>query len=121
VVTTELLPGYVVHRVCGQVLGVAARSRNPYREGVKTLTGSADPAARRTLAGWRHDAIEDMTANASRLGANAVIGMRFDHREITQSWSEICAYGTAVVVSATAGHHGLDGTASSRPVRGVGC
>jgi uncharacterized protein YbjQ (UPF0145 family) len=94
-----MLPGYVVHRVCGQVLGVAARSRNPYREGIKTMAGHADPAAPRTLARWRYDAIDEMLANATRLGANAVIGMRFDHREITQSWSEICAYGTAVVVA----------------------
>jgi uncharacterized protein YbjQ (UPF0145 family) len=51
------------------------------------------------LTRWREEAVERMAQIAQKRGANAVVGMRFDHREITSSWVEICAYGTAVVVS----------------------
>jgi hypothetical protein len=40
-----------------------------------------------------------MLGRAYRRGANAVVGMRFDHRSISESWTEICAYGTAVFVT----------------------
>jgi uncharacterized protein YbjQ (UPF0145 family) len=51
------------------------------------------------LAHWREEAVARMTEAAERRGANAVVGMRFDHREITDYWAEICAYGTAVVAA----------------------
>jgi hypothetical protein len=49
----------------------------------------------RALARWREDAVVKMLNEAYQRGANAVVGMRFDHRELTNSWTEICAYGTA--------------------------
>lgn len=76
-----------------------ARTRNPYREGVKNLRGGAyDPKAPENLTRWRTEAVANLGEEARRLGANAVIGMRFDHREVGEMWMELCAYGTAVVI-----------------------
>jgi hypothetical protein len=50
------------------------------------------------LGRWRDDAIAQMAKLAYARGANAVVCMRFDHRDISASWTEICAYGTAVFV-----------------------
>lgn len=98
VVTTDDLPGYEVRRVLGEVIGVTGRTRNPFREGVRKLYGNGSPQIVKALTRWRMEAIEDMTAHARKLGANAVVGMRFDHRNISDMWTEICAYGTAVCV-----------------------
>src|SRR3712207_516873 len=100
VVTTDILPGYEIRQVLGEVLGVLARPRNPFTEGVKALTGeSVDPElSSATLMRWRQDAIARLAHQARERGANAVIGLRFDHRDITGAWGEICAYGTAVYV-----------------------
>lgn len=100
IVTTESVPGYQVLEVLGQVFGLTARTHNPYEEGVKALTGGLNPQMVRTLGHWRDEAIAELAKAARRKGANAVIGMRFDNREITSSWAEICAYGTAARVQA---------------------
>lgn len=97
VVTTDDLPGYVVRKVLGEVLGTTARSQNPFHEGVKSLQGGMNPRASEHLARWREEAVRLMAEAAGERGANAVIGMRFDHRMISDYWGEICAYGTAVV------------------------
>ncbi|HEY0697644.1 MAG TPA: YbjQ family protein [Micromonospora sp.] len=98
VVTTDHLPGYEIRLVLGEVVSSMARTRNPYREGVKNLRGGAyDPRAPENLTRWRTDAVAKLGEEARRLGANAVIGMRFDHREVGEMWMELCAYGTAVV------------------------
>lgn len=98
VVTTDDLPGYVVRQVFGEVIGVTGRTRNPFREGVRKLHGEGDPQVVRALTRWRLDAVHQMMVHARELGANAVVGMRFDHRNVSDMWGEICAYGTAVCV-----------------------
>jgi uncharacterized protein YbjQ (UPF0145 family) len=100
VVTTENLPGFRIRHIFGEVLGVVARPRNPYVEGVKALSGRrVDPdASAAALMRVRQDAIARLVQNAWDQGANAVIGLRFDHREISAAWTEICVYGTAVLV-----------------------
>jgi len=98
VVTTETVPGYDVTDVLGEVMGVVARTRNPYAEGVKALSGEVNPGVSSALTGWREEAVTNMARAAHRRGANAVLGMRFDHRDISGSWTELCAYGTAVRV-----------------------
>jgi len=99
VVTTDNLPGYEIRKVLGDVLGVTARTHNAYAEGVKALDGALNPRMAAALAQWREEAVARMTEEAERRGANAVVGMRFDHREITEMWAEICAYGTAVIAA----------------------
>jgi uncharacterized protein YbjQ (UPF0145 family) len=104
VVTTDTVPGYEVHEVIGEVLGVTARSHNPFLEGIKSLNrGKVNPAMERILAGSRQEAVARMVEAARRRGANAVVGMRFDHRPVSPVWNEICAYGTAVHVLAADG------------------
>ncbi|MGW5577039.1 YbjQ family protein [Micromonospora chokoriensis] len=98
VVTTEQLPGYEIRQILGEVVSSMARTRNPYREGVKNLRGGAyDPMAPDNLTRWRTDSVSRLGEEALRLGANAVIGMRFDSRDCGEMWMEICAYGTAVI------------------------
>ncbi|MFU8872330.1 YbjQ family protein [Micromonospora sp. SL4-19] len=99
VVTTDQLPGYEIRQILGEVVSSMARTRNPYREGVKNLRGGAyDPSAPDNLTRWRTDSVARLGEEARRLGANAVIGMRFDSRDCGEMWMEICAYGTAVIV-----------------------
>jgi uncharacterized protein YbjQ (UPF0145 family) len=98
VVTTDSLPGYEVRHVIGEVLGVIARSRNPFIEGIKVMTGGVNPNTPIVLTRWRQEAIGRLVAQAEERGANAVIGMRFDNRDVGDYWTEICAYGTAVLV-----------------------
>jgi uncharacterized protein YbjQ (UPF0145 family) len=103
VVTTDLLPGYVIRHVLGEVHGVTARPRNKFAEGVTQLSGGLDPYMPTKLAHSRDEAIAGMTRQAYRRGGNAVVAMRFDHRDVSDSWTEICAYGTAVFAVPAAG------------------
>ena len=98
VVTTDSIPGYDVRAVIGEVVGVTARTFNPYIEGVKSLNGRLNPQLLRLLAQIRQEAVAHMVAAAERRGANAIVAMRFDNRDVTPPWREICAYGTAVLV-----------------------
>jgi uncharacterized protein YbjQ (UPF0145 family) len=97
-VTIDNLPGYEVREVIGEVIGIAARQQNVFTEGVKALSGTVSPQMPRTLRRWREDAIARMVESAYRRGANAVVGVRFDHRAIGSDWTELCAYGTAVLI-----------------------
>lgn len=102
VATAEALPGFRIHKVLGEVLGVAARTLNPFREGFRNLyDGGAcnDEDRLEILVRCRMEAVERMRTAAWELGGNAVIAMRFDHRQVTDVSNEVCAYGTAVVVS----------------------
>src|SRR5262249_19537148 len=65
----------------------------------------------------REDAFELMLVHAAQIGANAVIGMRYDATEIQAGVTEVLAYGTAVVVGATA-ERGPGGGARQAPRRG---
>jgi uncharacterized protein YbjQ (UPF0145 family) len=97
VVTTDSLPGYDVRVVLGEVLGVTASTRNPFASGIRSpATGERGDMAH-VLVQTRARAIEQMIVAARRRGATAILGMRFDNRDITSTWVEIVAYGTAVV------------------------
>jgi uncharacterized protein YbjQ (UPF0145 family) len=98
VVTTETLPGFEIKEVIGGVVGATARPLNVFTEGVKALSGGLSPQMPQALSRTREDAIARMSERAYQRGANAIIGMRFDHRQINTAWIEICAYGTAVFV-----------------------
>lgn len=101
VTTTETVPGFKIVRVLGPIVGVAAHTRSPYTEGLKSTSDGhgATPNQRRDLmVHSRFEAVNHMVEQAMLVGANAVIAMRFDHRDVTEIWNEICAYGTAVLV-----------------------
>jgi uncharacterized protein YbjQ (UPF0145 family) len=98
VVTTDTLPGYEIKAILGEVLGVTASSRNPFATGVRaTEPGGVTADVASVLVQTRARAIGQMIHAARSRGANAIVGMRFDNRDITTAWVEICAYGTAVV------------------------
>jgi uncharacterized protein YbjQ (UPF0145 family) len=93
VVTMEQVPGRETTEVIGEVIGVVARTRelrpdlrsgNPVDGYVTMLTES------------RQEAVGRLVEMAQEAGADAVVGLRFDCSEITQSLSEVAAYGTAV-------------------------
>ncbi|GAB3747584.1 YbjQ family protein [Microlunatus parietis] len=91
--TTETVPGRAVSEILGEVVGVVARARELPRE-LRTSNPAESYVALLTRS--RQDAVGRMVEMATEAGADAVIGLRFDSSEITQSLSEVSAYGTAV-------------------------
>jgi uncharacterized protein YbjQ (UPF0145 family) len=101
VATTENLVGYKVKEVKGQVFGVVVRSRGlggNIVAGLRSLAGGEILEYTALLEDSRKQALDRMVENAAKMGANAVVMMRFDGSEIGQSMTEVVAYGTAVVV-----------------------
>jgi len=101
VVTTENIPGARVTAVRGQVFGVVVRSRGiagNVMAGLRTIIGGEIKEYTSMVEEGRRHAIDRMVQNATAMGANAIVMMRFDSSEIGQSMSEIVAYGTAVVI-----------------------
>lgn len=80
----------------GEVLGVTAASRNPFAAGIRSPDGRAGTEMSQVLVQTRARAIGQMIHAAQSRGANAIVAMRFDNRDITETWIEVCAYGTAV-------------------------
>ena len=106
VVTTEDLRGYRVREVKGQCFGVVVRSRGlggNIMASRRSIVGGEIPEYIALLEEARRHAIDRLVRNATLMGANAVVMMRFDSAEIGQNMSEIVAYGTAVVVEPEAG------------------
>jgi len=93
VVTMETVPGREISSVVGDVVGVVARTRElrPDLRGLNPLDGYVV-----MLTDSRQDAVARMVEMAVAAGADAVVGVKFDCSEITQSLSEVAAYGTAV-------------------------
>jgi uncharacterized protein YbjQ (UPF0145 family) len=100
VVTTNDIPGWQIQRVCGEVFGLTVRSRNAFSQmgsGLKSMFGGELQGMTKNLTESRNEVMGRMLENARARGGNAVIGMRFDTSEMGDTWTEICAYGTAVV------------------------
>jgi len=101
VATTPYLAGYRVTEVKGQVFGLVVRSRGlagNLTAAVRSLFGGEIHEYTEMLEDTRRQALDRMIQNATLMGGNAVLSMRFDSSEIGKSMSEIVAYGTAVVV-----------------------
>jgi uncharacterized protein YbjQ (UPF0145 family) len=100
VVTTNDIPGWEIQRVCGEVFGLTVRSRNVFSNigaSFKSLGGGELQGMTKNLIDSRNEVMGRMLDSARARGGNAVIGMRFDTSEMGDVWTEICAYGTAVV------------------------
>jgi uncharacterized protein YbjQ (UPF0145 family) len=96
------LPGYSVDEVLGEVFGLTVRSRNLGSQigaAFKSLVGGELKGMTKMLADGRKHATDRLVEEAESKGANAVIAFRFDTSELGSTWTEICAYGTAVRVS----------------------
>jgi len=102
VTTMNDIPGYEVDEVYGEVMGLTVRSRNIGSQigaSFKSLVGGELKGMTKMLAAGRADATARLVEEAEAKGANAVIAFRFDTSELGATWTEICAYGTAVRVS----------------------
>src|SRR6266446_5227544 len=105
IATCERIAGQKVRDVKGQCFGVVVRSRGiggNIVAGLRSIVGGEIHEYTQLLEEARHHAIDRMTANATAMGANAIVMMRFDSSEIGQTMSEIVAYGTAVRVEPVA-------------------
>src|SRR5919202_2517931 len=100
VTTAFELPGFRVTRNLGIVRGIVVRSRNLFVNigaAFQTMVGGNITAWTKLCEQTRADAFEIMIQHATELGANAVIGARYDATEIAKGATEVLAYGTAVV------------------------
>src|ERR1700745_2923832 len=101
VTTTFELPGTRVVRNLGVVRGIIVRSRSivgTIGAGLQTIVGGNISLFSNLCEQTRNDAFELMLQHAGELGANAVIGARYDATEIMNGVTEVLAYGTAVEV-----------------------
>ena len=95
------LPGYRVVKSFGVVRGIIVRSRSivgTIGAGLQTLVGGNITILTNLCEKTRQDALEQMLDHARALGANAVIGLRYDATEVMQGVTEVLCYGTAVLV-----------------------
>ena len=103
-VTTALeLPGYRAVRNFGVVRGIVVRSRSivgTIGASLQTLVGGNISLFTDLCERTREDAFQLMVNHAEQLGANAIIGIRYDATEIMSGVTEVLCYGTAVVVTA---------------------
>jgi uncharacterized protein YbjQ (UPF0145 family) len=93
------LPGYEIEEVMGEVFGLTVRSRNigsVIGASLKSLFGGELKGMTKVLVSSRDEVTARLIEHAEAKGANAVLAFRFDTSEIGGTWTEICAYGTAV-------------------------
>jgi uncharacterized protein YbjQ (UPF0145 family) len=103
--TTFNLDGYRVVKNFGVVRGIIVRSRSIFGTigaGLQTLVGGNISILTDLCERTRQDALTQMLEHARALGANAVIGLRYDATEIMQGVTEVLCYGTAVLVEPVA-------------------
>ena len=99
VTTTENIAGHHITETLGQVFGVVVRSRGlggNLMAGLRSLIGGEIKEYSALIEDTRRHAIDRLVANATAMGADAVVMMRFDSGEIGQTMNEVVAYGTAV-------------------------
>ena len=101
VTTAFELPGYRVRQNLGVVRGIVVRSRNLFVNigaVFNSMVGGNITAWTNLCESTRKDAFDIMVQHATELGANAIIGARYDATEVASGATEVLAYGTAVVV-----------------------
>ena len=99
--TTFEVPGYRIRENLGVVRGIVVRSRSlvgTIGAGLQTLIGGNITLWTELCEQTREEAFTIMVRNAERLGANAIIGIRYDSTEVAAGATEVLAYGTAVRV-----------------------
>jgi uncharacterized protein YbjQ (UPF0145 family) len=104
--TTFTLDGYRIVKNLGVVRGITVRSRSIFGTiggSLQTIFGGNITLFTELCEKTRGEAFEMMIKHADELGANALIGIRYDATELMQSVSEVLCYGTAVIVEPIAG------------------
>ena len=100
-VTTDSIPGQRILKVCGLAKGCSVRSLHfgdDLIARMKNAVGGEVHEYTQVFAQVREQALDRLIADAKKLGANAVVGLRFQSAEIGTNMAELMAYGTAVVV-----------------------
>ncbi|HLI73457.1 MAG TPA: YbjQ family protein [Acidimicrobiales bacterium] len=101
ITTAFEFPEYEIQRTLGSCFGLVVRSMGAVRgigASLKSLVGGEVAQYTKLLEDSRRHAMDRLIDNARIMGANAIVGMRFDSSEIGQALTEIAAYGTAVVI-----------------------
>lgn len=101
VTTMNDVPGFRIRQVIGEVFGSTVRSRNIGSEigsAFKSLVGGELVGQTKVVVSSRQQAIERMLDQARVRGANAVVAMRYDGSDAFGNATELCAYGTAVII-----------------------
>src|SRR5919199_3074822 len=101
VTTAFELPGFRLTQNLGIVRGIVVRSRNVFVNigaAFQSLVGGNTVAWTRLCEQTRAEAFEIMIRHATELGANAIVGARYDTTELSAGVTEVLAYGTAVIV-----------------------
>ncbi len=99
--TASAIAGHRIVKTMGLVRGNTVRSRHLGRDimaGLKTMVGGEIASYTTMMEDARAEAVDRLTADAEKLGANAVTDVRFTTSAIVSGASELLAYGTAVVV-----------------------
>jgi len=99
--TAFTLDGFKVHTTLGVVRGITVRSRSvigTIGASLQTIIGGNISLFTELCEKARAEAFQQMLQHAEALGANAVIGIRYDANEVMQGVTEVLCYGTAVVV-----------------------
>jgi len=101
VTTAFELDGYRVVKTLGVARGIIVRSRNVFASigaGLQTIVGGNISLFTKLCETTREDAFNLMLQHAGEMGANAVIGARYDATEVMRGVTEVLAYGTAVII-----------------------
>ena len=101
VTTAFTLDGYRIIKTLGLVRGIVVRSRSIFGTigaGLQTIVGGNITLLSELCEKTREQSYELMCAHADQMGANAIIGVRYDATEVMQSVTEVLCYGTAVIV-----------------------
>jgi uncharacterized protein YbjQ (UPF0145 family) len=102
VTTALVIPGHTISKNLGVVRGITVRSRSivgNFFGGLQSLFGGNITIYTRLCERARDEAYQLMCRHARELGANAIIGVRYDATELMAGLTEVLCYGTAVVVA----------------------
>jgi len=100
--TTNILEGYQIEKYLGVIAGEAIMGANVFKDfsaGIRDIVGGRSGSYEKELRQAKELAMEDLTAKAEELGANAVIGIDLDYETIRGSMLMVSISGTAVVAN----------------------
>jgi uncharacterized protein YbjQ (UPF0145 family) len=107
VTTTFTIEGYHIRKYLGVVRGIVVRSptiAQGIMGGLKTIIGGTVGAYTQMCEQTREQAYAEMVRHAQQMGANAILGMRYDAAEVVEKSTEVICYGTAVVIEPASGN-----------------
>src|SRR5262245_5079327 len=96
--TTHGLPDLTIVHTYGLVVACMPFWGSKYAEGISNLQGTTNADVPAAFEARRAALLERLAGKAEERGANAIVGLVMHDREITPTWKELCAYGTAVIV-----------------------